>query len=217
MNRLSGDTLLKSCDPVESIDEATRPILSPLLPVKGLRRDADGKLTEDAYKTVMDGIRSLGIQTTTADSQTAILQEARFLLCRLFAQYEFLLNAFTTAIARSERVNSQLMATLNERVMQMMDVITIARRVIDEGGSNTTMEGFQERRVEREQAREAFTNAEETIRKYKERLQTTNKQTLYQRVLQDSTERNVFASRQLGLYSFLNIVAAGLLFYILTT
>lgn len=202
MNRLSGDTLLKSCDPVETIDDATMPILSPLLPIKGLRRDAQGRLTEDAYKTVMDGIQSLGIQVNDAASKTAILQEARFILCRLFAQYEFLLNAFTTAISRSEQVRPELMAGLQERIAQMMDVISIARRVIEEGGSATTMEGFAD--------------AEEQIRKYQMRLQSTNKQTLYERVLQDSKERNLFASRQLGLYSFLNVVAAGLLFYILT-
>lgn len=212
MNRLSGDTLLKSCDPVESIDDATLPILSPLLPIKGLRRDADGKLTDDAYKTIMDGIQSLGIQVNDAATQTAILQEARFVLCRLFAQFEYLMNVFTTSISRSERVRPELLQTIQERAVQMMDVISVARRIIDQGGSNTTMEGFQNWSVERE----AFETAETQIRKYKERLQTTNRQTLYERVLQDSKERNVYAARQLGLYSFLNIVAAGLLFYILT-
>ncbi len=212
MNRLSGDTLLKSCDPVESIDDATMPILSPLLPVKGLRRDADGKLTDDAYKTILDGIQSLGIQVNEAASQTAILQEARFVLCRLFAQFEYLMNVFTTSISRSERVRPELLQTIHERALQMMDVISVARRIIDQGGSNTTAEGFQNWTIERE----AFETAETQIRNYKQRLQTTNRQTLYERVLQDSKERNVYAARQLGLYSFLNIVAAGLLFYILT-
>lgn len=212
MNRLSGDTLLKSCDPVESIDDATLPILSPLLPIKGLRRDAEGKLTDDAYKTILDGVQSLGIQVNEAATQTAILQEARFVLCRLFAQFEYLMNVFTTSISRSERVRPELLQTIQERAVQMMDVISVARRIIEQGGSNTTMEGFQNWSAERE----AFETAETQIRKYKERLQTTNRQTLYERVLQDSKERNVYAARQLGLYSFLNIVAAGLLFYILT-
>lgn len=212
MSRLGGDTLLKSCDPVETVDDATLPIISPLIPIKGLRRDAEGRLTDDAYKTVMSGIQSLGVQLNDAASKTAILQEARSVLCRLFAQYEFLLNVFTTAISRSEQVRPELMATLSERIQQMLDVISVARRVIEEGGSSTTMEGFQSSSVELE----AFTTAEEQLRKYQLRLQSSNKQTLHERALQDSTEKNVFASRQLALYSFLNIVAAGLLFYVIT-
>jgi hypothetical protein len=213
MNRLGGDTLLSSCDPVETIDQATAPLVTPLLPVRGLRRDASGNLTDDAYKTIMDGIQSLGINKDNAASRTAILQEARFVLCRLFAQYQYLLNAFTTSIARSEFVKPDLVATLKERLQQMMDVLAIARRVIDEGGANP-VEGFigTDYRAERE----AFTNMEDLIRKYKERLQTTNQRTLHMRALEDSKERNVYAARQMALYSFLNIVAAGLLFYVMT-
>lgn len=214
MDRLTGDTLLASCDPVTNIDQATAPLVTPLLPVKGLRRDANGNLTDDAYNTIMDGIQSLGINKDSAASQTAILQEARFTLCRLFAQYQYLLNAFTTSIARSEFVKPDLVATLKERLQQMMDVLSIARRVIDEGGANTT-EGFAGTDFRAE--REAFTNMEELVRKYKERLDTTNQRTLHMRALEDSKEKNVYAARQMALYSFLNIVAAGLLFYVMTS
>ncbi len=208
MDRLGGDTLLASCDPVTTIDEATAPIITPLLPVRGLRRDASGNLTDDAYKTVMDGIQSLGVNRNDSASRTAILQEARFVLCRLFAQYQYLLNTFTTSIARSEGVRPELVATIQERLQQMMDVLGVARRVINEGGANTT-EAFTN-------YSEAFTQMEELVRKYNERMKTTNARTLHLRALEDSKEKNIYASRQLALYSFLNIVAVGLLFYVMT-
>ncbi len=213
MDRLTGDTLLSSCDPVETIDQATAPLVTPLLPVRGLRRDASGNLTDDAYNTIMDGIQSLGVNKNDAASRTAILQEARFVLCRLFAQYQYLLNSFTTSVARSEFVTPSLVATLNERLQQMMDILAIARRVIQEGGANP-VEGFIGTDFRSEA--EAFTNMEELVRKYKERLQTTNQRTLHIRALEDSKEKNVYAARQMALYSFLNVVAAGLLFYVMT-
>lgn len=211
MDRLSGDTLLQSCDPVKTVDEATAPILTPLLPVKGLRRDASGNLTDDAYKTVMDGIQSLGINKNDSASRTAILQEARFVLCRLYAQYQYLLNAFTTSVARSEQIKPELVKLSQERLQQMMDILSIARRIIDEGGSNTT-EPFVNFKLERE----AFTDMEELLQQYHARLKTTNQRTLHIRALEDSREKNVYAARQLALYSFMNIVAAGLLFYVMT-
>ena len=201
MDRLSGDSLLSSCDPVTNIDDAVAPILTPLLPVKGLRRDASGNLTDDAYKTIMDGIQSLGINKNDSASRTAILQEARFVLCRIYAQYQYLLNSFTTSIARSEQIKPDLVATLKERLQQMTDILSVARRVIDEGGSDTV---------------EAFTNMATLIKSYQERLKTTNARTLHLRALEDSREKNVYAARQLALYSFMNIVAAGLLFYVMT-
>jgi hypothetical protein len=215
MDRLTGDSLFQTCDPVQTIDEAMRPILTPLLPVKGLRRDGSGNLTDDAYKTVLDGIQSLGIQVNQAASQTAILQEARSVLCKLFAQYEFFLKAFNTSVARSEELRPEIATAMRERLQQMMDVLSIARRVIQDGGSKTT-EGFVSRADFLKQL-EAFEDIQATIQAYQKRLATTNARTLHMRALEDSEEKNRFASRQLALYSFMNIVATGLLFYVMAS
>lgn len=195
-NRLSGDTIFQSCDPVQTVDEATRPIITPLLPVSGLRRDASGNLTDDAYKIIMDGIQSLGIQKDSSASKAAILQEARFVLCRLYAQYEYLLRMLDVSIARSEEFRPDLTTAIQERLQKMQDILTIVRRVAMEGGASTV---------------EAFTD----FQSVEERIRRLNQTKLRERALEDSKERNTYAVRQLGLYSFLNILAVGLLFYVM--
>ena len=57
-----GDSILKSCDSITTMKEAERPVVSVLLPVKGLRHNDKGELTEDAMKIVFEGIKTLGIQ-----------------------------------------------------------------------------------------------------------------------------------------------------------
>lgn len=217
MDQLTGDSLLKSCDPVTTLDEATRPVLTPLLPVKGLRRDASGNLTEDAMKIVLEGLKSLGANTDTEAAQDAILQEARYSLCRLYAQYRVLLDQITTSISRSEEVDPKIVTASKEKLQMMMDILSIAQNVLNQRaiGQQTT-EGFRTKRVATD-LREKFQDMAKDLQVQKTAIDNKNFFSLQNRALENATEKNNYASRQLGLYAFMNVVAVGLLFYILST
>lgn len=212
-DRLTGDSLLKSCDPVTTLDEALRPVLTPLLPVKGLRRDASGNLTEDAMKIVLEGLKSLGANTDTEAAQDAILQEARYSLCRLYAQYQILLNQVTTSISRSEEVDPKMVTASKEKLQMMMDILSIAQNVLNQRSQTT--EGFRTQRVAAT-LREKFQDMATDLQVQKTALENKNYFSLQSRALENATEKNNYASRQLGLYAFMNVVAVGLLFYILS-
>ncbi len=217
MDRLTGDSLLKSCDPVTTLDEATRPVLTPLLPVKGLRRDASGNLTEDAMKIVLEGLKSLGANMDTEAAQDAILQEARYSLCRLYAQYRVLLDQITTSISRSEEVDPKIVTASKEKLQMMMDILSIAQNVLNQRAINQqTIEGFRTQRVAAD-LREKFQDMAKDLQVQKTAIDNKNYFSLQSRALENVTEKNNYASRQLGLYAFMNVVAVGLLFYILST
>jgi hypothetical protein len=59
--------VLSGCDrdQVTTMAAAKKPVITPLLPIKGLRHDDNGDLTTDAMKTITDGLTSLGINGTT--------------------------------------------------------------------------------------------------------------------------------------------------------
>ena len=92
------DQLLKGCDEVKTMKDAQKSVVTPLLPVKGLRHDESGELTKDAMKTITDGLSSLGINVESDDAQRPILLETRQALCILNAQYQFLLGTLFVSI-----------------------------------------------------------------------------------------------------------------------
>lgn len=208
MDRLSGDSLLQSCDPIYTMDEAMRPVITPLLPVKGLRRDTSGNLTADAIKTVMDGIKSLGVAPDSESAKDAMLQEARYSLCRFYAQYDFLLKNYAVAVARAETPDLSVNSALAEKLQAMQDIISVSRAILT---MPTEKEGFQ---VQRDI--EAFQTIKERVELERKRLKAKHKFELGERALDTVEEKNTYANRQMSLYAFMNIVAAGLLFYILS-
>lgn len=195
------------------MDEAMRPVITPLLPVKGLRRDASGNLTVDAIKTVMDGVKALGVAPDSESARDAMLQEARYALCRFYAQYEFLLKSYAVAIARAETPDQAVAATLAEKLQSMQDILSVSRAVLTMGDA-AGKEGFQ---VRNDTAlREAFETIAQRLEKEKKRLKSKQRFDLGERAIDAVEEKNRFANRQMGLYAFMNIVAVGLLFYIMS-
>jgi len=221
MNQLSGDTLLKSCDPVITLQEATRPIITPLLPVRGLRHDICGNLTEDAITTILTSIQSLGIAMNEEASRDAIFQEARSTLCRIYAQYDFLLNSFATSISRSEAIDMKMVDMMRERLQMMSDILSVSRYLIlnetppSLSGASMT-EGFEQPSQKQLKLFEAFSTTQTTVNEQKKLLAKKDLFTLKQRAIDASKEQNVYASRQLNLYAIMNIVAVGIIFYIMS-
>lgn len=216
-------TLLTSCDPIQTYEDAKMPVVTALLPVKGLRRDQTGELTDDAIKTILEGLKSLGIQIDTDANRDAVLQEARMSLCRLNGQIQFLLNTYFSEVARSQRVDPVLMTTIKDKNRAMQDILSISRQVIKTypfkpignfieafvGSSNTSEAKLKE-------IKEEFQDIDSTVASRQQVLEKNNLVELVERGVEDTEMKNVFAARQLELYTFLNVVALGLLFYIYT-
>ena len=193
-----------------------------LLPVKGLRHDGDGELTADAVKIVTDGMANLGISIDKEDSQTAILMEAKQVLCNLNTQYEFLLTTLFTSIRNSEPLSKSLLDSITEKNMAMRDIISVSRQILQgaskDGGK--FIEGFvvnSENPVNsaNKKTLEGFQTMADNLGSDQAALNSQQYSEI-KRNFDISVENNRGISTNLTLYSFLNIVAVGLLFYIVS-
>lgn len=233
------DPILGGCDEIKSMKDAQKPIITPLLPVKGLRHNENGDLTEDALKTIMDGLSSLGINVDTEDAQNAILMETRQSLCNLNAQYHFLLTTFFMSIRKDETLSGKLIELLREKNMAMRDILSVSRQILEKAPANKDGKKFIEGWTDvntgvnnTKKAIEGFVQMQNKLvgdanalseKRYddlaKENFVSSTAQgsTSVERTLEISEQRMKSVSANLSLYSFLNVIAVGLLFYIVST
>ena len=211
------DTVLSQCEPVLNMQEAEAPVLSALIPVKGLRRDASGNLTKDSITTIIEGLKSLGVIIDSELNKTAVLQEARTALCKLNGQFEFLLNDFVTIVARSEMTNmdEKLFTLMKDKNQHMQDVIAVSRHILSmpldkvkEGFLGAVTDPFAD-------FRESFQEMGNLVNNNNSMINTRNFKARDQRALDISNEKNLYAERLTNMYGLLNVTAIGLLFYIM--
>jgi len=217
--RMTDNTILNSCDySVLTMEDAKRPIITVLLPVKGLRRDMSGNLTDDAVKTVLEGVKSLGVKMDSNSTTEALLQEAKSTLCKMNKQYDFLLAAMFTAVSRSEKLDMELMNTLKAKNQDMQDILSVSRQVLTKPPSLDKKEGFvgNEESLSMARYREAFQGASNTVADRAAKLNTSNLMELRTHSIELTEDNNRYATRLLSLYSFLNIVAVGFILYIVS-
>jgi hypothetical protein len=215
-------SLLTSCDPIDTVEEARLPVITPLLPIKGLRRDDKGELTEDAVTTILEGVKSLGIQVDNDATRDAILQEARTSLCRLNSQIQFLLDMYGDNVGHSKIVDPALLMILKEKNQAMQDILSLSRQVIAMypfKPIGNFIEKFVGTSANQNSAtlntiKEEFEDLKSAVSSRQAILNHTKTEELMERGMEDTEVQNTYASRQLELYSFMNVVAAGLLFYI---
>ena len=122
-------SILNSCDQVKNMDEAKKPVISPLLPVKGLRYDDNGDLTDDAIMIIKDGIKSLGIDINDKLSRESLYSEIKRVLCTINGQYEFMLSEYANVIASGARPDDELVKQINEKTKAMKNVISFSRHI----------------------------------------------------------------------------------------
>lgn len=212
--------------------DAQKPIITPLLPVKGLRHDEKGDLTADAMKTIEDGLSSLGINSESEDAQNAILLETRQALCNLNAQYQFLLTTFFMSIRNSEPLSAKVIELIQEKNTAMRDILSVSRQILEKIPANKDgkklVEGWTNVVAESDSKRvaiEGFNSMQNRLvnednllkeKRYSE-LQEGFQGIGEQRAFDLSEEKTRSVSANLALYSFLNVIAVGLLFYIVST
>ena len=81
-----------NCPKITSLAEAQNPVSTALLPIRGLRHDEGGEVTQDGVQIVEEGLKNLGIFVDTEDGKKALMEEMKKVMCILNSQYEFLLN-----------------------------------------------------------------------------------------------------------------------------
>jgi hypothetical protein len=215
------DSILNSCDPITTLQEAQAPVVTMLLPVSGLRHNENGDLTADAVQIITTGIANLGIKIDSEEAQTALLKEAKQVLCNLNAQYEFLISTMFTAIKNSKTIPKSVLDSIKEKNIAMQDVISVSRQIVNGKYSDGTnfIEGFinnsSPSRSENAKTLEAFENRRKVLLSDFE-LISEGEYNDIQRSYEISVENNKSVSANLSLYSFLNVIAIGLLFYIVT-
>jgi hypothetical protein len=112
-----------SCIQVDTLDEAMRDIPSSVLPITGLRRDADGALTKDALSMIVDGLKSRGIDPTDKGENDRIRSELIVFLCSLNNQYQFLISELLKKTSQNNVVTKDFLRVVKNKNQTMQDVI----------------------------------------------------------------------------------------------
>jgi hypothetical protein len=190
---------------------------SSVVPINGLRRDNEGNLTRDALRTIVDGLKSRGIDPTDSVVHDKLQVDLGTFLCSLNNQYSVLLKELFRMAKAKEPVSDEIVQALKERNLTMQDVINVSRHLdgiepADENGA--FIEGWQNT-----ESTDSTLINEGFIARLKEEFNTilsgdpTRLET-QQEMLKMTEQKNKVAHNYLGLYGFLNIIAIGLMIYI---
>jgi len=205
------------CDPITNQQDAEAPVLTALLPVKGLRRDLSGNLTADSINTVIEAVKSLGVVIDSDSAKLAVLQEARNALCKLNGQFQFMLNMLITMISRSEvnMIDPTIFEVLKNKNQDMQDVLSVSRYVLNMDLSTFT-EGFLGNSADLfAPMKEAFQDMADSVANNAAMIRSGQYAVAEDRTLDVSREKNEYAARLTNLYGLMNVTAIGLLFYIM--
>lgn len=209
-----------SCITVSTMEEASVELPSSIIPIQGLRRDEKGNLTPDALRTIIDSLKSRGIDVTDAGVQKRLMGELSILLCSVNNQYQFLLKELARQVATQTPIRTEFLEMIKRRNLMMLDILNVSRHI--EGirpfdGSSTFIEGWQNDVAGTAGAGAGVaptTPTEEKLQQEKRMLESRSFEKLRKHMVEVTAEKNRVASNYLGLYGFLNIVAVGLLLYV---
>lgn len=188
---------------------------SSVVPIEGLRRDNDGNLTEDALRTIVDGLKSRGIDPTDPTVHDKLQVDLASFLCSLNNQYTVLLKELVRKLTTKGESSKEFIETIKDKNLTMQDIINVSRHLDGIQPSITFIEGWQntESMTDKKAGKEAFS------KRLKEDFQTLDGSSngyleIQKRMVEVTEEKNKIAYNYLGLYGFLNLVAIGLLIYI---
>ena len=201
------------CPDITTLEQAEATLPSSVLPISGLRRNEDGLLTEDARNTIMDGLKSRGVNFTNAEEIKRIINELFTVLCSTRKQYEFLLREYmVNGMPTDEQVK-----ILIQKNFMVTDIITISRHItktMEDNIRNPTMiEGWQDMK----NAKPAADSNDALMKKLaldRALLEGFTSTDLGRQQVDITKEKNKIASNYLGMYGFLNLFAVGLILYL---
>lgn len=202
-----------SCVPVNTLAQASDKLSSSVLPIDGLRRDSDGNLTKDALATIVDGLKSRGIDPTDQPTKDKILKDLSVYLCSLNNQYQFLLTDLTDRVQKNQVVPVEYINTIKDKNITMQDVLNTSGYLsgISTRKDGEFIEGWQNT------VSDSTTNVRPLIEGLQNDMGMLDSKSyleLKKQMVDVSEQKNRVASNYLGLYGFLNLVAMGLLIYV---
>jgi hypothetical protein len=202
-----------SCVSVSTLAQAMEKLSSSVLPIDGLRRDSDGNLTKDAMLTIVDGLKSRGIDPTNQETKNKILNDLSIFLCSLNNQYQFLLTDLTERVENNQVVSIEYINTIKDKNISMQDVLNTSGYLsgISTRKEGDFIEGWQNT------VSVPKTNVRELVEGLQGDMSTLDSKSylkLKKQMVDVSEQKNRVASNYLGLYGFLNLVAMGLLIYV---
>lgn len=204
-----------SCAAITTMTQAEVDIPSSVLPITGLRRDSQGNLTQDALTTVVDGIKSRGIDPTNPAMKEKLLKDLGTLLCSVNNQYEFLMKELLARVSANESVETALIDKVREKNLFIQDILNVSRHlkgitVFDK--SSEYIEGWQRTvPLDSLSTKEGF---QASLQSDIAMLDTKSYSDLRNRMIKVSAVKNEMATNYLGVYGLLNIIAVGLLIYV---
>lgn len=202
-----------SCIQVQTLDEAMRDIPSSVLPISGLRRDADGALTKDALSMIVDGLKSRGIDPTDKGENDRIRSELAIFLCSLNNQYQVLVSELLKKTSQNDVVTKDFLRVVKNKNQTMQDVINTSgylQGIKSFGRDTDFIEGWQNTHSTPKPSSITI----EGLQGDMEGLDSSSYAKLKRHMVEVTEEKNKVASNYLGLYGFLNLVAVGLLIYV---
>lgn len=206
------------CITVSTLEEAEAELPSSVLPVRGLRRNLDGDLTDDALKTILDGLKSRGIDPTDASSKKQIVDDLTSLLCSVNNQYQFLMKELFRRAQGGEPITKEYLDSMKAKNFMIQDILNVSRHIqglSSFDASTVFIEGWQNTTSSNSGNVSAATAAQ--LKKDRELLESKSFLELRKQMVEHTQEKNRMISKQLGIYGFLNLVALGMLIYVAGT
>ena len=204
-----------NCIQVTGLEDAMKKLPSSVVPIEGLRRDNEGNLTRDALRTIVDGLKSRGIDPTDPTVHDKLQGDLASFLCSLNNQYSVLLKEFNRKLNAKEQPSKEFIEIIKDKNITMQDVINVSRHLDGIQSSTMFIEGWQntDSTTEKRAGKEAFTQ------RLKEDFQaldgsSIDRLKIQKRMVEVTEEKNKIAYNYLGLYGFLNLMAIGLLIFI---
>jgi hypothetical protein len=213
-------SLEMDCPPVTTMEQAMAELPSSVLPIKGLRRDAQGNLTPDALQTIMDGLKSRAIDPTQAKERARVLKDLVTLLCQVKRQYDYLMDELARRIDAGKPIQTEFVDVIRQKNLFLQDILNVARHMdtlkpFDE--SSTFLEGWQGMLP----VQPSVNPMPPTVKKLMEQFQNERQMLdsksyveMRKHRVELLQEKNKSATNYLGIYGFMNLVAVGLLIYI---
>jgi hypothetical protein len=207
-----------NCIQVTSLEEAMKKLPSSVVPIEGLRRDNNGNLTRDALRTIVDGLKSRGIDPTDPTVHDKIQADLATFLCSLNNQYSFLMKELVRKLSEKEKPAKEFIEIIKDKNITMQDVINVSRHLDGILPASTFIEGWQntESVTTNKVVTEGFSQQLNQDLLFVIQMLSGNKQAVNvdKRMVEVSEEKNKIAYNYLGLYGFLNLIAIGLLIFI---
>jgi hypothetical protein len=196
-----------------TLEEAEKEIPSTLFPVYGLRRGADGALSLDAVRTVVDGLKSRGIDPKDEATKRELIRQIETLFLTVKSQYDYLVDDMFSYLDQGRPIPARRLEAALQKNQYLMDLLTVLRHVqaMDiYDGSSTFIEAWQNPVPP---AAPGLTPTADTLKNERELLENKRIYELKMERVKVSEEKNRVATNYIGLYGFLNLIAIGLVIY----